>query len=615
MFHFQSFVAVLLVIGPPVVLSGATLPLLFHHLRREVGGFGDVAGRLYSWNTVGSLLGALLGGYALLFWLDLHAVYRLAMAATAVAAALITFRMLPAGRLPAAAAPLAVALAVIVVLPAWSPMRLAAGLFRTRRATVYSFEGPEVFFAKMQSVLADRNWSVISYEDDPTTSVAVKEMRLEDGEIHRDVSTNGKSDGAIPEDYATMALAALLPALLAEQVERAFVVGYGTGVTAGELAVLDSTREVIVAEISPGVIRAAPLFDFGNLEASRNPRIRIVQADAYRALLRSEGRFDVISSEPSNPWVAGVEMLFSREFLEAARDRLTPGGVYAQWFHVYETNTETVAMVLRTYVSVFDHVSVWYALGTDLLLMGIQDPEAALDLDRLARRMERPDFSAGFARSGIGGLAELLAHELLPLGVVHAAQLPGALHTLLHPRLSDSAARAFFVGGTARLPLTAGPEAARAGRRNSLVRRYAEQHGGRLPAAEREIIVEETCEHRGRECVALLAEWTHDEPSSEARQRVSRKARRKRDANLRLLGSLSSLYGEEPLAADGRQLAQRARRMTELFASHYHHAAPFSRELLVDLWQRCAADASQRDACLEARESLAETLDELGFAD
>ena len=71
---------------------------------------------------------------------------------------------------------------------------------------------------------------------------------------------------------------------------------------------------------------AAPLFDDGNLAASKSPKVKARRGDAYRTLLQTTGQYDVIVSEPSNPWVTGVEMLFSREFLEAARDRLAPGG-------------------------------------------------------------------------------------------------------------------------------------------------------------------------------------------------------------------------------------------------------------------------------------------------
>src|SRR5690606_25173202 len=122
---------------------------------------------------------------------------------------------------------------------------------------------------------------------------------------------------------------------------------------------------IVVAEISPAIMEAAPYFDEGNLNASKSDKVRVVVSDAYRALLRSRQPFDVIVSEPSNPWVTGVEMLFSREFLAAARDRLAPGGVLAQWFHTYETDDATLDIVLRTYASVFDRVAVWYTMTND----------------------------------------------------------------------------------------------------------------------------------------------------------------------------------------------------------------------------------------------------------
>ena len=92
--------------------------------------------------------------------------------------------------------------------------------------------------------------------------------------------TKGKADTAGPDEYATTGMLALLPALFVEKAERAFVIGYGTGVTAGELAELSSIREVFVAEISSGVIDAAPLFDYANRNASKSEKITIVPGDA-----------------------------------------------------------------------------------------------------------------------------------------------------------------------------------------------------------------------------------------------------------------------------------------------------------------------------------------------
>ena len=601
-FQLAIFASVLAVIGLPVAASGATLPLIFHRLRREQGLLGQAAGRLYGWNTAGSLLGALLGGYALLHWLDLHAVYRVALAALAAAAALAMPRVLGRRARGAAAAALAVAWVLLALLPAWSGERLAAGLFRERRPTPATRLGPDAFFA------ARRGISLLFYADDPSASIAAKQWPLPGGGIERIIVTNGKPDAGVVGDHVTMGLAALVPALLAREPRHAFVVGYGTGVSAGALGSIDSIESVEVAEISPAIVRAAPLFDFANGGASRNPKIRILRGDAYRMLSRSDRRYDVIASVPSNPWVNGIEMLYSVEFLSAARDHLSAGGVHAQWFHVYETNAESIATVLRNYAAVFDHVAVWYGQGADLILLGIRDPESALDLRRLEARLARPDFARELARVGIHSLPALLAHELLPQGVVHATALPGELHTLLHPHLGYSAARGFFAGRQGRLPITATSEAALAGRRGSLVGRMVELRGGALSEAEREALVSETCRWRPVECTTLLAAWLHEAPGSPALAKLLQRA-----ASLPAEGSPPDAALVPPLALlFGDESTQPARPLelleaAERFSLYYSHSAPFSRAALTALFDRCERDAKRRSAC-ERGLALAEQL-------
>ncbi|MEE8474560.1 MAG: fused MFS/spermidine synthase, partial [Myxococcota bacterium] len=611
-YYLSAFVAVLVLIGPAVVLSGAALPLIFHQQRRQLEDLGDLAGRIYSWNTVGSLLGALLGGYALLFWLDLDQIFRLAMATVVVAAGLVSFRTLiprPGRRTrwtrsarPAfwgIAVPIAALSGIATVFPAWSPEYLSSGLFRHHAALDHTFDGPSVFFRK-----SGRS-KLLFYDDGPTASIAVKQLKLKDGRVHRAIVTNGKSDSAVYIDYVTTGMLALLPAIFAEKAENAFVIGYGTGVTAGELASLASMREVVVAEISPEVIDAAPLFDYANRGASKHEKVRIVRGDAYRTLLRMDGPFDIISAEPSNPWVAGIEMLYSREFLEAARDRLSPGGVHVQWFHVYETDDPTIAMVLRTYTDVFEHVSVWYGKGNDLLLLGFRESDHALDLDRLERRVRRPDIADGLRRCGIDNFAELLAHELLPLGVLHAAALSGEVHTLLHPRLSHRAARAFFVGHGGNIPTTAGLDPSRRGARNSIAGRYRESRGGTLPDDSRTALIREACEYRPAACAALLAHWTDEAPTSRARERLQQEIRAQPQisaaASPALVNSLARLYGETSAPAEDEDGLEAATRASRLFVQYYHHAAPFSRQVLVDLWRRCGEDPKQRERCDKGR--------------
>ena len=118
--------------------------------------------------------------------------------------------------------------------------------------------------------------------------------------------------------------------------------------------------------------------------------------------------------------------------------------------HAYEIDQKSVALILRTYASVFEHMSVWFADGPDILLLGFESSDRMLDAARLVRRAERADFAAGLARAGLGAPDALLVHELWPAGVAHAALAPGPLHSLDHPRLSDWAARAFHVGKATR---------------------------------------------------------------------------------------------------------------------------------------------------------------------
>jgi predicted membrane-bound spermidine synthase len=501
-----AFAVLLLAVGPGVVLSGATLPLLFHQAKRAQADLGRVAGSLYAWNTVGSLLGALVGGHLLLVWLDLDGVLRAALGALAVALAL-ALGLGSGRRLPAGAA-LAGALGLVLALPGWDARALSSGFFRAHSRLEAKRYTPG---AVLDWYYQDR--ALLFYDDDPVASVAVHEFYYE-GVKQRAILSNGKPDGSTRGDYATQALLALLPALLSDRLERVFVVGYGTGVTAGELAALDGTREIVVAEISSAVLAADLFFASANLRAAASPKLRLLRSDAYRALLRSESRFDAIVSEPSNPWMAGIEMLYSREFLAAARSRLAPGGAYVQWFHTYESDDATLALVLRTFVSVFPDTAVWYSLGGDLLLVGFAEPRPARSPAELAARMARADLAAGLRRAGIENATELAAHELLPPGVLEAMALEGPVHTLLHPRLTYRAARAFFTAGRSRLPPPATPAARAVGAERSLMRQLAAAEGGALSDASYAALTDEACEHMADVCVAFLADWLRARPTS-----------------------------------------------------------------------------------------------------
>jgi spermidine synthase/MFS family permease len=592
LFHTVTFVALLALLALPIALSGALLPLLFHHLRDHRGELGQIAGRLYSANTVGSLVGALLGGYVLLFWLDLDDVYRVALAALALSAALVTARVLGA-RASRAGAACGVALACAALLPSWNPEHLTAGAFRMRQPTLETFAGSRSFYATQA-----RGVKLLFHRDDPVSTITVIEAPYQ-GRATRSIVNNGKSDGNTSVDYATMCYAALVPAILTDDPARAFVIGWGTGVSVGELARLDGTKLVRAAEISPAVIEAAPLFDPWTFDAHSSPKVDIVRRDAYRALLHSSDTYGVILSEPPNPWVTGVEMLYSQEFLRAARARLTPGGVYAQWIHGYESDDATLALVLRTYATVFEQVAIWFTRTNEILLLGFNSSQGYAPRELLQARFEQRDFRKGIERCGARSWREFIAHELLGPGLI--APAPGEVHTLRHPILSDRAARAFFAGGEGRAPSFApsidGPRVPAFGLVAAEVRDADE---GTLQEITRQIC----SSGRPLECATWHAHWEQRFPGSEARARLWQQTRAviaaNRDAAALQVTRLTALYrGEAPRFANVGPV-ESARLATELYARHFVYAIPFPAEGLRHAFSRCERGVAAL-ACLDAR--------------
>jgi hypothetical protein len=295
-------------------------------------------------------------------------------------------------------------------------------------------------------------------------------------------------------------------------------------------------------------------------------------------------------------------MLYSREFLEAARARLAPGGVYGQWFHLYEIDVEVVSLVLRTYAAVFPYVSIWYTLGADLLLLGFDRDDRALDVLALEERFRRPDFTAAFARAGIESFPQLLARELLPLGTLHAVELEGDIHTLRHPLLSYRAARAFFRGRATALPAYLSREHERVASRNSLLRRYA-GGGGPFPEDVLEAAALDSCRlRRAAACATFFARWGFDHPGSPRLAATLADARKERvrrglaQLTPESIEQLRVLFSGRIPAVDPKASLARAEALTNRFAAHYNHAIPFDRRVLDVAWRSCRGEA-----CAERR--------------
>ena len=250
--------------------------------------------------------------------------------------------------------------------------------------------------------------------------------------VHRERSllylrVNGKTDASNSQrDMRTQIMLGHLPLLFHPQAERVLVIGLGSGVTGGAVA-LHPVGRVDVIEIEPAVVRAAAFFAKENREVLSNPRVQVTIADGRNFLLAAETPYDVIISEPSNPWLRGIGSLFSREFYELAARRLRPDGVVCQWIHVYNLFPDDVRMVVKTFRSVFPRTSIWSSSSGDLLLVGSNVPRT-LDAAVLQERYRtigglREDFTRLGLRAPLALLADFVLGEADAARYAEEAQL------------------------------------------------------------------------------------------------------------------------------------------------------------------------------------------------
>ena len=212
---------------------------------------------------------------------------------------------------------------------------------------------------------------------------------------------DGKIDATSGGD-PTQILVGIIPAVLSAHPREVLVVGLGSGMTVDAVRDVPGVAQVTVTELLPEVISAARIeFRAANHDVLASPRVTTLRQDASLFLRGTNARYDVIVSEPSNPWVAGMADLFTVDALQAARARLNPGGVMAAWFHAYSTDASTFASIVATFREVFPRAAlVEMVAGQDYMVVGMLEP-VGVDVDRVAEVLTNPRLAEHLARAGI----------------------------------------------------------------------------------------------------------------------------------------------------------------------------------------------------------------------
>ncbi len=436
----------------PIGLSGLTLPLCFHFLKSQSERLGQRVGWLYGVNTLGCIAGAFFGGFWLLNFFNLDQVFKLCILCVVVTAAAAAYLARPWGtarafRPVAAAGLLTLATVGAVLAPRYHSERFIQP-FRNPQPLDVTFQGPDAFGRYL-----GRNMNLVFWKDGPNTTMGVGAAPKTGEEISRTIFVNGKSDGNTNGDRLTTNMLAHLPGLFSDDPARVCVIGFGTGMTVGTLLKYPMVKAIEVAEISGTIILNASRFDRYNGGAALSDRVHFREMDAMRLLGSGREKFDVIISEPSNPWVSGVENLFAMEFYDLARKSLSDHGLFVQWIHTYSFSDELLKRVVATMGRAFPYISIYQLRSGDYGLVGALTPISRSQLLRAEERFNQlPSVQMDIALAGLPSFPTVLALEVMtPSSVRQIVESTGEVHTLTHPKLSDEAAKAFFTGSYANV--------------------------------------------------------------------------------------------------------------------------------------------------------------------
>ena len=360
-----KYLLALTMMFPAAFCAGMTLPIITWRLIHRTGS-EKFTGWVYGWNTIGSIFGAAIGGFLLMPILQLKWTI-FAGAALDISLGILLLCFVPFPSAEKVRPILLRAAAIAIVAAALVP------------AFFTSFDDKLITSGKFRDLKGDESTRrVVEARHGRTATICVGEW----GDFLY-LSTNGKSDGAVwkvlPKtpgkvkgDEGTVSELAVLPMLTRDGEYNAAVIGMGTGMTVHYLLGDERLQSADLIEIEEAVIGLAQHFRPRNERVWTDPRLNIIIDDAKSYFYANRKQYDIIISEPSNPWVSGVASLFTQEFYQHTRQFLKPGGVLVQWVHGYEFNDDLMVSIL-TALREFPHFEIYRVpsnLGDFVILAG-----------------------------------------------------------------------------------------------------------------------------------------------------------------------------------------------------------------------------------------------------
>ena len=386
---------------PPAILWGASFPLALGAVASPGEDPGRLVGGIYAANTLGAIVGALSVSLALIPWIGTRNSERVLLVVSALSALLVLAPHARRHRSKALAAGLAASMLVAGLL-AWS---------------VDAIPGELIAYGRRMAISAGKA-KILYTAEGRNSSVAISQWN--DGATEVDV--NGHVEATTePYDMKLQRTVGHLPALLHAHPQSVLGIGFGAGVSAGTFTTYPSIKRITVCEIEPIIPPISTrYFAREDYDVLDNPRTRIVYDDARHYVLTTPEKFDIIASDPLDVFVKGTAALYSKEYFEAVKRHLNPGGMFTLYVPLYESDVKTVKSELATFMEVFPYGTVWAntvsGQGYDMVFLGQAGP-LKINLDEVEQRLNSPDY-----RAVAESLNEIGIHSAVDLLATYAGQ-------------------------------------------------------------------------------------------------------------------------------------------------------------------------------------------------
>lgn len=423
----------------PTIFMGMSLPLSVEITARAKNLVGFSVGKIFSVNTFGTVLGVIATGLILIPNFGVKNSFEIGIFINLLLSFLLILTSKEIRKIFGIVS-VTVSLIVLFILYIqnndWDKNLFTSSVFRRLSDT------PPPSFSEYQKIFTNRE--LIYFKDGTSANISVLETK--ESEPQKILLVNGKPDASSVKDMPTQLLVGHIPMLIHKKPEKVFVIGLGSGSTVGAVLSYD-VNNVIVSENSKEVIDAAKFFEKENNKCLEDPRVTIIIEDAQSYLKMTKEKFDVIISEPSNPWISGIGNLFSKEYFERCKNSLANDGIMTQWFHIYEMDDNVLNLVIKTFNSVFPYTQIWSGVFGDIILIGSQH-ELNLDFKLIDERIKSPSVLDNLSRIGINNAFTFLSTQILSSEGSYLFTNSKVLNSEIKPYLEFLAPIAFFKGET-----------------------------------------------------------------------------------------------------------------------------------------------------------------------